>query len=187
MAKTRAAKLKSKRGRPRMENAAREPSGRISRSGIDHGPADVVALAARRRHLGITKDQAKDQKAGTFIGYLNLIGHTDGLSDHQYEGATNYLGLREAYLRAINAPGRVLDGATGMPATEITEAYEDWVSGTKQSYAACRDVIQTAQNEHRGCNLWAALDLCIHQDQHMSHMIGDLRLLTNALARFFRT
>lgn len=187
MAKTRAAKLKAKRGRPRMENAAREPNGRISRSGIDHGPADVVALDARRRHLGLTKDQAKDQKAGTFIGYLNLLGPTDGLSNAQYEGAINYINLREAYLRAINAPGRVVDGAAGIPTTEITEAYEDWVRGTKETYTACRDAIQEAQNEHRGCNLWAALDYCIHQDQRVNHMIGDLRLLTNALARFFRT
>ena len=67
-ARTAAAKRKAKRGRPKMENAAREPSGRISRSGIDHGPADIVALDARRRHLGVTKDQAKDQRAGSFIG-----------------------------------------------------------------------------------------------------------------------
>lgn len=165
---------------------AREPNGRVSRSGIDHGPADIVALDARRRQLGLTKDQAKDQKAGSFIGYLNLIGADGGLSDKQYEAATNYLSLREAYLRAINAPGRVLDGEAGIPTTDVSEAYEDWVADTKETYAACRKSIQTAQNEHRGSNLWAALDICIHQDQHMHHMTGDVRLLTNALGRFFR-
>lgn len=185
MAKTKAARLARKRGRPRIDGA-REPSGRLSRSGVDHGPADVVALEARRRHLGITKDQAKDQKAGTFIGYLSLLGARDGLSDDQYEAAISYLGLREAYLRAISAPGRVLDGEAGSQNSEITDAYEQWVSSTKESYAACRAQIQASQNEHRRANLWAALDICIHQDQRVDHMIGDLRLLTNALCRFFR-
>lgn len=186
MARTRAAKLKAKRGRPKMEDAAREPNGRVSRSGIDHGPADVVALDARRRHLGLTQEQAKDQKAGSFIGYLNLIGHEDGLSDEQYEAATSYLGLREAYMRAIKAPGRAIDGEHGIPGSDVTDAYEDWVRDTKEVYVDCRNAIQEAQNENRGSNLWAALDLCIHQDQHMYHMVGDLRLLTNAMGRFFR-
>ncbi len=183
---TKAAKLKAKRGRPKMEGAAREPNGRVSRSGIDHGPADVVALDARRRQLGLSRDQAKDQKAGTFIGILNLMGARDGLSDDQYEAATNYLGLREAYLRAINAPGRVLDGEGSAPSAEVSEAYEEWVSGTKEVYADCRKAIQAAQNETRTENLWAALDLIIIQDQHLHHMIGATRILCNALARFFR-
>ena len=185
-ARTKAAKLKAKRGRPKMEDAAREPSGRVSRSGIDHGPADVVALDARRRHLGLTCDQAKDQKAGSFIGYLSLLGPIDGLSNQQYEAATNYLGLHNAYLRAIGAPGRVLDGETGIPASEVTDAYIDWVIDTKEVYADCRKAIQAAQNENRRANLWAALDLCIIQDQAHHHMIGDLRVVCNALARFFR-
>lgn len=185
-ARTKAAKVKAKRGRPKMQNVAREPNGRVSRSGMDHGPADIVALDARRRHLGLTRDQAKDQKAGTFIGYLNLIGPRDGLSNNQYEAATNYLGLHDAYLRAINAPGRVLDGEMGTPTSEVSDAYVDWVIDTKEIYADCRKAIQEAQNQNRGSNLWAALDLCIIQDQHFHHMVGDLRILCNSLARFFR-
>ena len=165
-----------------IEGVAREPSGRISRA----APADVVALDARRRHLGLTRDQARDQKAGTFIGYLSLIGPRDGLSRIQYDAATNYIGLREAYLRAIGAPGRVIDGDAGTPVAEVIDAYIDWVIDTKEVYADCRKAIQEAQNESRHANLWGALDLCIHQDQALHHMIGDLRLLTNALARFFR-
>lgn len=186
-ARTVAAKRRAKRGRPMKENAPREPNGRVSRSGIDHGPADVVALDARRRHLELTKDQAKDQKAGSYIGYLNLLGPRDGLSDGQYEAATNYLGLREAYLRAIGAPGRVVDGeAGGASSSDVSDAYIDWVIDTKEVYADCRKAIQEAQNQHREANLWAALDLCIIQGHHMPHMVGDLRLVCNALARFFR-
>lgn len=185
MARTRAGKLAAKRGRPR-QDGAREPSGRLSRSGIDHGPADVVALDARRRHLGLTQDQAKDQKAGTFIGYLNLIGPRDGLSNDQYEGATNYINLHHAYLRAIGAPGRVIDAEAGLSTGEETDAYIEWVGDAKQAYSECRKAIQEAQNGNRHANLWAALDLCVIQGQHVHHMIGDLRILCNSLARHFR-
>lgn len=185
-ARTAAAKRKIKRGRPRVETAAREPNGRISRSGIDHGPADIVALDARRRHLGLTKDQAKDQKAGTFIGYLNLIGYRDGISDGQYEAATQFLSLRDAYLRAIAAPGRIIDGDVGVSSDFISEAYEEWVSDTKVAYGECRKSILNAQGENRTANLFAALDLCLIQGQHMHHMVGDVRILCNALGKFFR-
>jgi hypothetical protein len=186
-ARTAAAKRKQKRGRPAMTGVPREPNGRVSRSGIDHEPANVVALDARRRHLGITMEQAKDQKAGTFIGYLSILGRVDGLSREQYEAAQNYINLRQAYLRAIGAPGRVIDmEGNAVPSSEVTEAYEDWVANTKESYANCRDAIQNAQNENRSCNLWAALDLVLERDERLFHMIGDTRILCNALCKFFR-
>jgi len=165
---------------------AREPSGRVSRSGIDHGPADIVALDARRRQLGISRDQAQDQKAGTFIGYLSLLGRRDGLSEEQYQAAIEYLNLRQSYLRAIGAPGRVLDGKAGQSSGDVTDAYEEWVFGTKQAYADCRRAIMDAQMANRAENLWAALDLVIIQDQRLHHMIGATRILCNALCHHFR-
>lgn len=187
-ARTKAAKLKAKRGRPKMEGVAREPNGRISRSGIGHGPADVVALDARMRHTGLPADKARDQKAATFIGYLNLIGPRDGLSDDQYEGATSFLSLRNGYLRAIKAPNAMVDNqVSGGAGDEISDAYAEWVANTKERYHECRKAIQEAQNENRHANLWAALDLIIIQDQAVHHMIGDLRVVCNSLARFFRS
>lgn len=187
-ARTKAAKREAKkRGRPVMDAMAREPNGRISRSGIDHGPADIVALNARARHTGLCAEKAKDQKAGSFIGYLNLLGPQDGMATAQYDAAVNFLAMRTAYLRAIKAPGVVVDGDMGQPSEEISEAYEDWARGTKEAYHDCRKAIQDAQNENRHANLWAALDICLIQDQWMHHMVGDVRILCNALAKFFRT
>lgn len=183
-AATKAEKIRRRRGRPRIEGAAREPNGRISRA--KSGPADVVALEARRRHLGLTREQAKDQKAGAYIGYLNLIGKRDGLSNDQYDAAMEFQSLYQAFQRAIQSPGRLLDSGSGTGSAEVTEAYEQWAEKTKQSYMECREAIQEAQNEQRQTNLWAALDLCIIQDQRLPHMLGDLRILCNALARHFR-
>lgn len=185
-AATKAEKIRRKRGRFRIENVPREPNGRISRSGIDHGPADVVALEARRRIWGLTEKEAKDQKAGTVIGRLNLLGREDGLSNSQYDAAIQYIELRAAYLRAISAPGRMTDGDAGSGSSH-TDEYEQWVRDTVEAYEKCRKAIQEAQNENRHANLWAALDLCVIHDQDLPHMVGDLRLLCNALARFFRT
>lgn len=185
-ARTKAERLRRKKGRKKIEGVAREPNGRISRSGIDHGPADIVALEARQRHLGLTREQAKDQKAGTYIGYLNILGRRDGLSDDQYDAAVEFQSLYLAYQRAIQSPGRLLDGEAGIASSEVTDAYEEWVKRTRKAYQECRDAIQEAQFEHRHCNLWAALDLCVIQGHHMPHMLGDLRILCNALARHFR-
>lgn len=174
-----------KRGRPMM-NVAREPSGRVSRSGIDHGPADIIALKARVRHTGLPIDLAKDQKASSFIGYLSLIGPRDGISGNQYDAAVEYRDLRNAYLRAIKAPGAEYDSqVAGASEGEISQAYEDWCDRTIKTYGECRKAIQEAQNASRE-NLWAALDLVIIQDQRLHHMIGSTRILCNAMAKFFR-
>lgn len=188
-ARTKAAKIQAKRGkpgRPRRKGAVREPNGRISRSGIRHEPADKTAIEARMRHMGLSRDQAQDQKAATYIGYLNLMGREAGLSDSQYEAATNYLSLRDAYLRAVKAPGVIYDGEGCSSGDEITEEYEQWVERTKESYDNCRKAIQEEQNNSRE-NLWAALDLVVIQDQRLPHMIGATRILCNALSRYFRT
>ncbi|WP_113180841.1 hypothetical protein [Agrobacterium cavarae] len=178
-------KIKGKAGRPKMKNVAREPSGRVSRSGISHPPADIVALNARARRMGLTVEQARDQKAGTFIGALNIIGKVGGLSDDQYEGATRFLELRSSYLVAIKAPSADRDSNNfGMPSETISEGYEDWCKSVTEKYADCKKAIQTAQNELRQ-NLWAALDFCVIKGERHPHMIGDLRVVCNVLARFF--
>lgn len=189
MAASKGAKLRAKRearGRPRIEDAAREPNGRISRSGIGHRATDIIALEARAKHTGLSIDQAKDQKAGTFIGYLNIIGRDDGLSDDQYEAASKFLALRESFLRSIKAPDASRDnGVSGYAGEHVSEAYEDWCKDVAERWRSCRKAIQEAQNESRQ-NLWAALDLCIINDGHHHHLIGATRLVCNALVRFFR-
>lgn len=178
-------KIKGKRGRPKMENAAREPSGRVSRSGISHPPADIVALRARAIRMGLSVEQARDQKAGTFIGALNIIGKAGGLSDDQYEGATRFLELRSSYLMAIKAPSADRDNGTPAGSSgDISENYEKWCKATIERYGECKKAIQTAQNEVR-LNLWAALDFCVIKGERQPHMIGDLRVVCNILARFF--
>lgn len=180
---SKAEKLRRKRGRPKTEDVAREPNGRISRSVNDN---NVTEIARRAERLGLTVVQARDQKAATFIGYLNLLGRTDGISDDQYEAAMKFLDLRRSYLLAIKAPNSEQSSeGGGNTNSEITDNYVDWCQNTKKRYDDCRKAIQTAQNECRQ-NLWAAADLCVIQGHTMHHMIGDVRTLCNALIQFFR-
>lgn len=170
-----------------MEGVAREPSGRVSRSGIHHGPADAVAIAARMRHSGLTKALARDQKAATFIGRLSLYGPETGISGRQYDAIVSYLDLRAEYLRSIKAPDAGRDGeAAGGGWAPITAEYEDWVARVAEEYRLCRDAIQQEQNYSRE-NLWGALDVCVVRGVEAFHLVGALRIVGNALARHFRS
>jgi hypothetical protein len=180
---SKAEKLRRKRGRPKVEDVAREPNGRISRSINDNNNSEVARRAER---LGLTVVQARDQKAATFIGYLNLLGKVDGISDDQYDAAMKFLDLRRSYLLAIKAPNAERsDEAAGNTNSEVSESYIDWCNDTVKRYLECRKAIQRHQNECRQ-NLWAALDLCVIQGNRMHHMVGDIRSLCNALIMFFR-
>lgn len=182
---TKRQKREAKRGRPRLENVCRTSSGQISRAAE---PIDELALEIRARQFNITLDQAKDQRAGSFLGYLYMIGRTDGLSESQYEAAIMYQQLRRDYLSVVGAPDALRDnGVPGRPGDHVSDEYIDWAGKVKKRYEEARKAIQEAQNATRAENLWAALDLVVIQDQRLHHMIGATRLVCNALARFFRT
>lgn len=167
-----------------MEVAYREPNGRASRA---REPADKLALEIRARRLGISVVQAKDQKAASFIGYLNILGPRDGLSDTQHEALAQYLKVRGNYLLAIKAPDAMADNkATGGSGDAISDEYVEWCQKAVKDHDAARKAIYTAQDENRLDNLWAALDLCVIQGQHLHHMVGTVRVLGNALAKHFR-
>lgn len=183
---TKAQRLRRKRGRPRTEGVAREPNGRISRSGIPHEPADIVAIEARMRMHGLTPEAAKDQKAATFIGRLSLAGNPDGINTTQYDALVSYRDLNAAHLRAIKAPNAALNNdAVSVFSDPDSPEYVEWVARTRTRWDACRKAVQEEQNYSRE-NLWGALQLCVIDDQEHYHLIGSLRIAANVLARFFR-
>lgn len=184
-ARTKAAKRDAKRGRPK-KDGLREPNGRLSRSGVDHSVAHVDPVEARARRLGIPASQAMDQKAGSFIGYLNLIGAQDGLSEAQYEGAQQYLQLRQRVSRALQSSAAVYDPEAPMGEGADPEAYERWCKDVLAEDKTVRNHIQEAQNYSRD-NLWAALQYVVIDGMELHHMIGATRVLCNVFARHFKT
>jgi hypothetical protein len=186
--------LSKRRGRPKAENVIRESNGRISRA---KEPPSKLALEARARMTGLSIERAHDQQAGQWLGRLHMAYQTwhrqerasdkpqpsMSISTSQYHALLSYQTLHNNYLKAVGAPGAVYDGAGGMGLGD-EDAAETWARHCKGKHKAARDAIQEAQN---GCpgNLWAALDYCVIQEQQMPHMIGDLRVLANAMAVHF--
>jgi hypothetical protein len=185
--------LSRKRGRPKKVGVIREPNGRISRA---EDPPSRLALEARARMTGLSIERAHDQQAGQWLGMLHMAyqawnksGRSQdrqqpamSISTGQYHALLTMQELRNQYLKAIGSPGAIYDG--GGQGLGDEDAAATWVRYTKSKHDAARKAIQDAQNASTG-NLWAALDLCVIQELCMPHMIGDLRVLANALAAHF--
>lgn len=181
-----------KRG-PKKQPGKRELNGRLSRDPQERKAREVaaidaeswdamhVAVMARVRVHGVPLDRAKGQNAGSFVGRLR---DEKQLSDAQLDAAQTYLAERLAYRRAISAPPEMdavdLNRVKGRASTEN----ETRTRAAVARYEATLKAVQQAQNAlHNKANLLAALDLLLVRDMPLRHLVGDLRLALNAVAR----
>src|SRR5690606_40268295 len=154
-----------------------------------------LALEARARMHNITIEQARDQKAGTFLGRLHMAylvwkkGDQSkpqpemSLTTGQYYALLQCQEIYNERLRVVGAPDAYYEphlGNSGDP-----DAHERWGKSVNERWRAMRDAIQEAQMYDRANNLWAALDLCVFQELEMPHMVGSIRVLGNVLSRHF--
>lgn len=180
-------------GRKR-KNGPREPNGKPSRAKVPTSPKVVVPenespLKLRAAVFGLTLAEARDQKAGSFIGRLQMLHVRDktdpsGLSQAQYDAGIRYLELRNQFHKQIGSGEAIYERVEGLVTIMSEDEREEQWSKIKARWHDVRDCIQQAQNQSRG-NLWAALDYCVVRNESHGHMIGDLRLALNALANFF--
>lgn len=173
----------------------RELNGRLSRDPAERQAREAaainaeswdamhVAVMARVRVHGVPLDRAKGQNAGSFVGRLC---DEKAISPAQLDAAKTYLAERDAYRRAISAPAE-------MDAVDLNrvqgKASGENISRTQQAvarYEATLKAVQVAQNALRNdATLLAALDLCVCRDVALWHLVGDLRLALNALAKHY--
>jgi len=180
---------------PKKQAGIREAGGRLSRKpvekqardiakvGVDEWEAMNTALMARWRVHKVPMDKLRDQMAGSYIGRLCLSGE---LTQQQYDAAQAYLADRRDYHMAIDAPKQM--GAVDLNAVHGRTHHEN-VGRSQQAVArfmAAESAIQTAQNiiGLHG-NLYAAISLCVVGEVDLHHMVGDVRLALNALARHY--
>lgn len=174
--------------RPRKSGVKRTKSGRISRAkGAYNEHAEAIAL--RQRMFGLSEQDARDQKAATYVGRLCLAGNkntTDGITQAQYEAALEYLRAYEAFQRAVKSPDGLRTGSGGGDQPE-SEGYAEWCRKAIAKFEAVKAAIMAEQclHENRGANMFAAVDYLLVRDQEFPHMIGDLRLALNAIGHHF--
>lgn len=173
---------KGKRGRPR-KAGIRATSGRLSRAADAH-QENLDPILTRMRLFGLTEKDARDQKAATFVGRLQLM---KVISQAQYDAAVAWLALRDSYKRAIGAPDALKSsgGATG--GTEETVEHTAWCHRAIRQYDAAMAAVTAEQclHQNRGGNLYGGLDYVVGRDEQHWHMVGDARLALNALAHHF--
>lgn len=175
--------------RPRKSGVKRTKSGRASRARAY--TENTEAFALRQRMFGLSEQDARDQKAATYVGRLSLANrknNADGITEAQYNAAQDYLKAYEAFQRAIKSPDalRAGEGAAGGPESE---GYADWCHRAVARFEAMQKAIQYEQCLHRnrGANMFAALDYLLVRDEQHPHMIGDLRLALNAIGHHLGT
>jgi hypothetical protein len=165
----------------------REPSGRLSRR-IEHvkartdmteAEAKSVGIAARIRH-GIPAHLADLSDAGrpnvgTLHGRMRLM---NDITADQWTAAEWYRGARQRWLRAIQAPERIIEasegaGGDGISFREAKEAWDEIVDCLLEVSTQIRSPII------------AAFDVLLVREQMVEHMVGDLRVGLNAIHRRF--
>lgn len=182
---SKAQKLNRKRaGRKLKAGVARTDSGHISRAKIPGEAPDKVAREARIKMFGVDAKDASTAQAATFMGRLSLLGTAGGgISPDQYEALARFAACREQYMLSINAPDSLLSKGPGGASGEDDAEHKARI---KTRYFSARAAIQQAQNEHPGSNLWAVVQFIVIDDQNLSYMIGDLRIVGNALMRHYQ-
>jgi len=177
----------------------REPNGKLSRKPADVANRRKVAwdmqaqeaiapvLEARQRLFGLSADEARDQRAGSFIGRLCLMGvKGEGITRTQYEALCAWEESARQNSMVIAGP----KGDAAMDPNRVQGRGGDEVDGVaariRARHAAAERAVQAKQNELRGmANLFAALYECVQRDREHFHLLGDLRAAANALARHY--
>lgn len=186
-----------KRG-PKRKQTKREANGRpsrtpeevaqreaIKRDGLDREQQEIISVAieARQRVFGVPAPVSRDQMAGSAVGRYCLQGNINRV---QYDAAMLYLEDCEAYSKAVGTPG--IPRAMDMNAAGGQNNHENVakVQAAMKRHKAMIDAVREKQTEigNRG-NLFGALDAVIRHDVMMEHLLDDLRLALNALAKHY--
>lgn len=185
------------------QSGKREPSGRLSRqkeqaaARMDQQLASrfkdmereeranlAGGIEARQRVHGLTFEAASQPMASTFVGRLYLGKE---LSRQQYEAAVLYAEDCANYSRAVHSPRQ--PGAVDLNATKGSSGdYENlaFVQRAKARHRDATKAVQEAQLEMRGSvALFSALYEIVQMDRELYHMIPDVRVALNSLARHY--
>lgn len=203
----------SGRGKPKPKtrsDVGRYPSGQIRH--IDRGerPEQVMktALDARRRHLGVAKEDASDPLLGSALGRLRRLGTSaGGISGVQYGAGVRFArcmslqgmldDVRPAYGVPILARMSCASGSDPYSRFDPDQAWDAtdaknrlaMIARVRQDAADATAALWTLERDHRGAaylvnrvTMWDDLHCLAGSESKM----GALRCGLNALARIWR-
>ncbi|WP_455479237.1 hypothetical protein V4B17_05910 [Bartonella sp. B23] len=180
-------KIRKKRGRPRIAGKLREPNGRISRAQNPRIPPPQQMIEMRAKHFGLSIEEAKNPLSSSYIGRLFLLGckqDISGISKEQYDTAQQYLQIRNDYLCAKGLPNGYYDNFAH---TSNEKSQKLWIQKATDRYENMKEIIQETQHLYRQHNFHAALQYLVVEDQELPHLVCSLRIILNALHKYFES
>ena len=163
---------------------SRRESDRQAQRSLEQQDAMSVARSARERVFGVDRVHSGTELAGSFVGRLYLTGE---IRRHQLDAARAFCVEWVAYSRALGLPAQ--PRAVDLSGIRSGSAYE--ITPEQQRTAVARWdasvwAVTEANMQCREGALYPALYYCVLLDQSHTHMVGDMRLGLNALARHYR-
>ena len=129
----------ARRGRPRDVGVSRTASGRKSRARRPPEDPRAVALAARRRVLGLSVELAGHEKAATVLGRLWLAGD---IAESLRDAGERYLEIHNEAMRALKAPmGLAVSGVAGSAGDQVSEDYVAWARRAVERYEILKNTL----------------------------------------------
>jgi hypothetical protein len=173
----------------------RYPCGKRTRHELEKD-AMSVAIAARRRHFGVTAKQAKDERLGTALGRLAFW---ELISETQYQAGVAFAQLYQQHHAVLGLPSPSPRSVAGLLINEgifgatQSEPVPEVVDKLKRRFRDATDVLDGCAREHRLSpgkrpTLLVYRVICTDQDAMgwPEEDLGNLRVALNALVRVFR-
>lgn len=202
-ARTQAAKLKAKRGRPRKEGVIRTEDGRISRSAEAKKAEEKLAIEAatwKRRQINpdLTPEEARKQEHGSVIhrwhqDYLRIKkkypngNHPNQFTRAHVDTAEKYHQIHLAYHAMIGArPPRSASEINPLPAGfDGSDPFTGERARKDEALAkAYKEARKTVLGAGPLCMM--AVEAVVIENKDCHGMLGDLRLALNALGALWR-
>ena len=173
----------------------RYPCGKRTRQELEKD-AMSVAIAARRRHFGVTVKQAKDERLGTALGRLAF---REMISETQYQAGVAFGQLYRDHHATVGLPSPSPRSVAGLLINEgifgasPSEPVLEVIEKLKRRFGAATDALDACDREHRmsrGRRPTLLFYRVICTEEEVMHRpeedIGNLRVALNALVKVFR-
>jgi hypothetical protein len=175
------------------KDVIREPNGRASRRKNPQearSAPDTEAIKIRQQMFGLTEKEARDQKAGTFIGRLQLAHERNKMDPNsislaQYHAAMKFLEIYNQYSKVIASPAAIYEPVEGLASSMTESEWREKNERVKARYNGISLALYEKQQSLRIGHLWASLMHCVVRDESHIQIIGDLRVALNALVDYF--